>query len=586
MNEDGAADGVDDVSTGAEDPAPWPTRRAPNLPFGERVAASASEPAAVKSLRAEGVAGTNRVQATLTKGNALDFLAKASIYELQGTMLEIMLCRPGAPIKFNLRTLSAYASAIAREFAIDGMDGQSLKEWIVRLVAQKKALQTDEWGSWINSIGRVNSERVESALKFLRSQVISRYGSRKLPFKSRGAPARVIYEWVNEAPEEAATNAAVMRRVVHGLVRAAENPNAFSKVDRAVHQAPVSKGDAVEALAAVGWAHQVDDDFMLIKPWRPTWNSNPVAAAVRTTLQLMLSLLDDSSPQRWFVLSKWARHAAADLGFVGNKERGRDERALLLGLVRDLVKRGHAKVHVTEGITFIGVPRPAELELVLAHEMRELNQEVRKSEGTQPGAPVQGLAAQQESGRARPLDGVELGAAGNRAGKDGVFTYVRDGVAAFDARHGVIRGTSKSGWAGAKSKARALRGKTYALRAAAEPPAQPLIHPAPAPAMVVPRRISRASVDQRQRQHQPPTPGHDASHSGADLSAQRDSANETSAEELIVRQVSDHRARRLRQLASRRATLQVVPVIKPPQEDGGLELLDLINQSADIKPRR
>lgn len=328
-------------------------------------------------------------------------------------------------------------------------------------------------------------------------------------------------------------------------------------------------------------AEQVDDEIVLVKAWIPKRATHPQAFAVRVALQLRLSQLTDPEPQRRFMLIKWVRIAAAEVGFCGDSKAGRTELAILLGMLKVLVKLGYAKVVMDVGITFKGVPPPDEIELALLQQHKDAQQErLKQEENARAEADRLAAIAAQKLAEQVWSDPSAQGADGDQAGKTGVFTYVRDGVEAFDARHGVVRGTTRGTWSGAKSKAQALRGKTFALRASTQVPGQGLLHPAPAPVEVVPRRIPRAEIEATQSRK---PDGRLAPNAQAQPAAEpspkvvSEAGPAGAAEDRIASQVSEHRARRLRQLASRRATLQVVPIVKAPEEDGGLGMLDLIN---------
>lgn len=603
MDEQSATESVDDEYVDDAGAAPWPSAR----PLDASKMLRDVTPAPSKK------AGLSDTARDISKrGDALLFPEHAMGHQERVDLLEAMLARSDAPTKINLRIVGSYVAAIDREFDLVGTTGAVMQQVMASLEAQKKVLPTTQWGTWVNAIGRANKDRMEPLLRSLKGHVVFLYGKRYYRPRTKGAPARLIYEWLSDAENPNHHDSALLKRVLNALMRAAEKPNAFrpeSDKRREEEAAELAANGGVKPprKRTANDIRQIDEEFALIKPWRPMPHKHPQAAAVRTVLQLMLSLLQDPQPQRRFILIKWARLAAADVGFVGDPESGRTELAILLGLLRDLVKNRHAKAFIDEGIVFSGVPEPEADQIALVQQLkteqqhRKLLEERRKARDERNAARSEQQhgklmeerkRAREERNAARAAGelvdrrwprATQLASKADQAGKVAVFTYVSDGVEAFDARNGAVRGIRKGTFSGAKSKAQALRGKSRELSASAQPPAQGLLHPAPAPVEVVPRRIPRAVIEATQSRA---PDGHLVTSAQAQPAAEpnhqvmSDAAPTGAAEDRIASQVSEHRARRLRQLASRRATLQVVPIIKAPEADGGLGLLDLINASA------
>lgn len=588
MDEQRASESVDEESVDDAEAAPWPSAR----PLDTSKVQGVVTPVASRPRKNARTSDTKRDISK--RGDALLFPEHVMGHQDRVILLELMLARSDAPVKINLRTVGSYIAAIDREFDLLPTTGAVLQGVITDLAAQKKVLPTNQWGTWVNTIGRVNKDRVEQLIRSLRSHVVFLYGRRGYQVRGRGAPARMIREWISDPRNVGRNESGLMRRVVHALVRAAENPDAYRLESEArkkslAPEMEVLVGEDLDQKVTEQEARELDEELIFVRAWRPKLHRYPQAAAVRVTLQLMLSLMEDQQPQRRFMLLKWARMAAAEVGFVADKEAGHTEVAILLGLLRDLIKFGHAKVIANEGISFQSVPTPDEIELARLNQIRDKHQEqLKREERERERAERMTVIAAKKQAEQPWFSHLDLEEVGKQAGKAGVFTYVRDGVEAFDARNGAVRGIPRGTWSGAKSKAQALRGKTFALRASTDLPAQGLLHPAPAPVEVVPRRITRAEIEatQSRKLHGNLVPSTQAQPSAEPSSKALSEISSAGApEDKMASLVSEHRARRLRQLASRRTKLQVVPVIVPPQEDGGLGMLDLINKAADIKPR-
>lgn len=169
MDEDSASDSVGDESVDDAEVAPWPTARP--VDTSRMQAQVAAVPAPIKLRKNARAPDTKRHISK--RGDALLFPEHAMGHQERVVLLELMLARDDAPKKLNLRIVGSYVAAIDREFDLVATIGAVLQEVMEALAAQKKVLPATQWGTWINTIGRVNKDRVEQVLTSMKKHVSS-----------------------------------------------------------------------------------------------------------------------------------------------------------------------------------------------------------------------------------------------------------------------------------------------------------------------------------------------------------------------------------------------------------------------------